>query len=1654
MSRMLLFGSARASKLEVCIFVEGTKHLFYVRAVNSICESVPFTSRRMLCFMPIRNLLFVISLVLRRRFDMKRCNAYRQKSWLIIALLLLIPILFAESMQTVNAEAASQDQQQRCIDGLYSLLGKCKFTEEREVILQRYFFLFPDQQPLLEKQLRDQYPQEYNQLQTQEKKDFCGTSQVILFLNYLDQIPQEQATAIKSAMEASMTDLDQQIVTDHFRLHYTSDPASSDYLAPDAVVALSNAAESAWTRQVTEWGYHGATTLLSDKMEVYIRYDPAGSHFWPITGDIVINPSDITPFDPSDPSPLLVVVAHEFHHASQNTYLWLNALTHVPWIIEGSARWMQHECMRAEYPTGEPIGMYDMAVSAEWERTMYSTLLNSEQDMKTKDVTATGGGYASVFFWYFLADNLFYDFSGSGDRRAINRYVWEELQASPLGWLDADNAIGRALSHGPAGHNTFASVFANCAKAYSVPHNNIIPGLDWFNEDIDYLLRREGCWSCWVPRVFRSSITAFPFTASTNQEPPRPVVPLNGVSFAPFVFIGDRRENYKISVDGDDGKAFFAYVMVCGDGQPTNNSYLDPEDNSSGEHQLVLSKPANIASLDNLTLDPETGQTALIVVIGKTDDGDANYTVTIDKSQRQPPTASILSILPNPATQVLDTITFTGSGDDPDTQGAAPEIRTYRWILGNAELYAGPNSLYSVAASSLPAGTHDVSLYVQDNDGEWSEAAVASLTVLPPQSGQVDYRVNQLSMVGETSGLQGGGPTALTVETANIGPAAGGSSSVTRFFLSTLPYGDPRGSGVVVATRNVSSLVGGGSQSESFSTQYPAVADGVYYLAACVDADNQIGETNETNNWTYFPTALTFGDGTPPVFGVLTLNSPSPGSNSPIKTGDPIFVDLSWDFAAASNFPDADGVAFHFRFQQGGYSWSTTWRPYKTKTGRNTFRIASSTSAIDGNYSLEIEVENLSNGAVVLAKTWPNTVNLSPSHGGVTLPRPAAPTASLIWAGRNNVHLEWDYGAYGQTEFRYERSVNGGPFGRVHWLDCHGQAVKVDDETVQPGTVQPGTIYAYRFQARIGDTIVSEFSDSVSILVPLPCEIPPGALVYPDSFSGLSIAQALGSAKIQGRSEVYIRPGEYTQTVGFPGGITLIGCPGSTTLRGNVKMGLISGEPMGLSGITLVGPGSLPDGIGLELYHVGDVTLEDVVVRGFSTGIDVNASSLLANGLEISGASSRSLHIHNDGCSVNLKSAHIHDNTGVGILFDQSNSSLSVRDSKVTNNGGHGVQAVFNQGSCEFNRTVFSRNSGYGFYGQTTGGSVVVKNCIAYSNTMAGLAAGGGVCRNCISISNGGEGILNGPYYCLAYGNAGGNIFPSEYENQVGNNIVADPRCVSPSTGDFHLLSDSPAIDTGDPADPYDLEPEPNGNHVNMGNYGNTPGATTSLGVPPARPNSVLVDALPGVALRVRWWDASDNELGFRVERKKEGDSVFSVIRELLSDDPLTSGTMEITDEGLLPEMRYWYRTCSFNSHGTAVSDAASTPTYQAPVGNRPPDTPRNVFPFFAQDSVSSTTFLLGSAFSDPDAGDALLRSQFQVTTISGSYSLPVWDSGDITAGKNYSAVPSSANLQLGQSYRWRCRYQDDKGAWSAWSNETSFTVIAAPTIPSVWLLR
>jgi len=128
----------------------------------------------------------------------------------------------------------------------------------------------------------------------------------------------------------------------------------------------------------------------------------------------------------------------------------------------------------------------------------------------------------------------------------------------------------------------------------------------------------------------------------------------------------------------------------------------------------------------------------------------------------------------------------------------------------------------------------------------------------------------------------------------------------------------------------------------------------------------------------------------------------------------------------------------------------------------------------------------------------------------------------------------------------------------------------------------------------------------------------------------------------------------------------------------------------------------------------------------------------------------------------------------------------------------------------------------------------------------------------------------------------------------------------------------------------------------------------------------------------------------------------------------------------------YYWRVCHQDNHG-AWSDWSVDTSFTTM--NRLPNQPTNISPTNGATGVSVTPTLKCSAFSDPDSGDTYGGSQWQITMVSGNYTNPVFDSG---SGTEITLSPVILNRNT--TYYWHVRHQDNHGAWSSYSAETSFT--------------
>jgi hypothetical protein len=109
-----------------------------------------------------------------------------------------------------------------------------------------------------------------------------------------------------------------------------------------------------------------------------------------------------------------------------------------------------------------------------------------------------------------------------------------------------------------------------------------------------------------------------------------------------------------------------------------------------------------------------------------------------------------------------------------------------------------------------------------------------------------------------------------------------------------------------------------------------------------------------------------------------------------------------------------------------------------------------------------------------------------------------------------------------------------------------------------------------------------------------------------------------------------------------------------------------------------------------------------------------------------------------------------------------------------------------------------------------------------------------------------------------------------------------------------------------------------------------------------------------------------------------------------------------------------------------------------------PPSTPSNISPIDGAIGASLTPVITASAFSDPNAGGTQAASEWIIRRSSDN-SLVVDTGTDTDDLTSFVAPP----LEPSTTYIWQVRYQDNYGAWSNLSAQTSFTTAVAPMLSS-----
>jgi len=164
-----------------------------------------------------------------------------------------------------------------------------------------------------------------------------------------------------------------------------------------------------------------------------------------------------------------------------------------------------------------------------------------------------------------------------------------------------------------------------------------------------------------------------------------------------------------------------------------------------------------------------------------------------------------------------------------------------------------------------------------------------------------------------------------------------------------------------------------------------------------------------------------------------------------------------------------------------------------------------------------------------------------------------------------------------------------------------------------------------------------------------------------------------------------------------------------------------------------------------------------------------------------------------------------------------------------------------------------------------------------------------------------------------------------------GDDVVFDGTSTKDCTWDIYIMPASLTLDSGySGAVTLNMDLTVTGNVIISGGtlYQNNKNFKIGFGaaeVPPYPPSGLGATAISSSQIDLSWTDNSNNESGFKIERKTGIDGTYSQIATVGADITIYS------DTGLTPETTYYYQIRAYNSAGdSAYSNEANATTMVA----------------------------------------------------------------------------------------------------------------------------
>lgn len=219
--------------------------------------------------------------------------------------------------------------------------------------------------------------------------------------------------------------------------------------------------------------------------------------------------------------------------------------------------------------------------------------------------------------------------------------------------------------------------------------------------------------------------------------------------------------------------------------------------------------------------------------------------------------------------------------------------------------------------------------------------------------------------------------------------------------------------------------------------------------------------------------------------------------------------------------------------------------------------------------------------------------------------------------------------------------------------------------------------------------------------------------------------------------------------------------------------------------------------------------------------------------------------------------------------------------------------------------------------------------------------------------------------------------------------------------------------------------------------------------LPPVSVNDLVATNPKETSLDLSWTTPGDDgtegtasSYDIRYSTSAITETNWSSATQLIGEPaPQTSGdTQTWTITSLTPGKTYYFamKTMDEKVNTSLISNVVSGTTM---ADTTKPSKPSNTSPSNGATNASLTPSLSGSAFNSSNPGSTHKASQWQISSSSGNYGNPIWDSGTDTTNKTSITVPSG-KLNYSTTYYWHVRHQDSYDNWSDYSDETSFTTI------------